>query len=91
MRAKRKPSQGSPARVQKAKKNRADRSSQSSQYTTPQQNLKAFDIDSYCWKADKAIADCFVMGLDFLSQIKFSFFIGRDGRLMTRGERRGAK
>lgn len=61
------------------------------QYTHPSRNLKPFNVDAYCRNADRAIANCFVMGLDFLSQIKFSYMIASNGKLVVRSARRAER
>ncbi len=89
MREKRKPLQGAnPARVQKMQ--RVDGRDQSQpQYTHPSRNPKAFDVDQHIRAARRASIDAYCLFKDWPSQIRFSYFIGSNGQLMVRAERKG--
>jgi len=90
MRQERKPLQGAnPARVQKMQRvNGRDRQSQ---YTHPSRNLKPFDTKAYCQSVDQIIIDAVLMLSGWPACMRYSYFVGPDGKLTTRGERRGAK
>jgi len=61
------------------------------QYTTPPENYKPFDVDAHLRAARRAMVDAYCLFKDWPSQIRYSYFVGSNGRLMTRAERRGAK
>jgi len=87
MREKRKPSQGAkPARVKEGRINRADQSRQ--QYSQPSRNGKVFDVDQHIRAINRAMCDAYVMLKGWPSCIRYSYFVGPDGKLITRGERR---
>ncbi len=47
-------------------------------------NEKPLNVDAYCRNIDRAIGDCFVMGLDFLSKIRYTHMISSNGKLVVR-------
>jgi hypothetical protein len=61
------------------------------QYTLPERNLKYFDTDQQIRTINRAMIDAFVMLKDWPRRVRFSCYVGSDGRLMTRSERRGGK
>jgi hypothetical protein len=65
-----------------------DRADQSSQCNQPAKNLKAFNADQHIRAARQAIGDAFVMLTGFPSRIRYSYFVGNDGKLIARAERR---
>ena len=90
MTAKRKPSQeAKPARVQEIRIIRAEQSQP--QYNQPARNPKAFDVDAHIRAIRRASIDAYCLFKDWPSQIRFSYFVGSNGRLLVRAERRGAK
>lgn len=90
MREKRKPSQGAkPARVKEGRKDRADQSQ--GQYSQPSRNSKVFDVDQHIRAINRAMCDAYVMLKGWPSCIRYSYFVGRNGRLLVRSERDGAK
>ena len=87
MREKRKPSQGAkPARVREGRKDRADQPHR--QYSQPSRNPQQTYTDK---QFEQMLIDMYCTLKDFPSQIRYSYFVGPDGKLMTRSERRGAK
>ena len=58
------------------------------QYTHPSRNPKAFDVDQHIRAARRASIDAYCLFKDWPSQIRFSYFIGSNDRLMVRAERR---
>jgi len=61
------------------------------QYNDLPRNLKPFDTKSYCHSVDQAIRDAVLMLSGWPACMRYSYFVGPDGKLTTRGERRGAK
>ena len=59
------------------------------QYTHPSRNPKAFDVDQHIRAARRASIDAYCLFKDWPSQIRFSYFVGSNGRLMVRAERKG--
>ena len=54
-------------------------------------NFKPFDTKAYCRSVDQAIRDAVLMLSGWPASIRYSYFVGSNGRLLVRGERRGAK
>lgn len=87
MRRKSKPSQGAkPARVREGRADRADQPQR--QYSQPARNGKAFDVDQHIRAINRAMCDAYVMFKDWPACIRYSYFVGPDGRLIARCERR---
>jgi len=87
MKGKRKPSQGAkPARVREGREDRADQPQR--QYNHTARNLKQPLTDK---QLQRVLIDMWCSFSGGLLQPKFSYYVGSDGRLMTRAERRGAK
>jgi len=61
------------------------------QYTHPSRNPKPFDTKAYCQSVDQVIIDAVLMLSGWPACMRYSYFVGPDGKLTTRGERRGAK
>lgn len=54
--------------------------------------LKNIGVDAYChYVAMVLIPDAVDKLTGFPSKIRFSYYVGSDGRLMTRGEKRGSR
>ena len=58
------------------------------QYKGGYRDSQPFQLDAFCRKADRAIGDCFVTLKGWPACIRYSYFVGADGKLITRGERR---
>ena len=87
MRRKSKPSQGAkPARVREGREDRADQPQR--QYSQPFRNSKPFDVDQHIRSINRAMGDALVLLKGWPSCIRYSYFVGPDGKLITRGERR---
>ncbi len=90
MRTKRKAPQGRVAGLNnQGATDRADKSLP--QYTHPSRNLKPFDTEAYCHSVDQIIIDAVLMLSGWPACIRYSYFVGSNGRLLVRAERRGAK
>jgi hypothetical protein len=61
------------------------------QYTHPSRNLKPFDTEAYCHSVDQIIIDAVLMLSGWPACIRYSYFVGSNGRLLVRAERKGAK
>ena len=70
---------------------RVDGRDQQEQYKDLPRNLKPFDTIAYFRLADQAIREAVVMLSGWPACIRYSYFVGSNGRLLVRGERRGAK
>ena len=68
------------------RKDRADQSQP--QYSLPAKNLKNFDVDKHIKAARRAMGDAVVMLSGWPACIRYSYFVGSDGKLITRAERR---
>ena len=55
------------------------------------QYSKTFDVDQHIRAINRAMIDAYVMLKDWPFCIRYSDFLGPDGKLMTRAERRGGK
>lgn len=66
---------------------RDDRADQQ-QYNQPTNNLKNFDSEKHIQAARRAMGNAYVMLKGWPACIRYSYFVGPDGRLMTRGKRR---
>lgn len=66
--------------------NRADQSQ--GQYSQPSRNSKTFDANRHIRKINRAMCDAYVMFKCWPACIRYSYFIGSDGKLITRAERR---
>jgi len=75
-----------PARLYQGRKDRADHSQP--KYSQPAIFPKAFDSDKHIRAARHAMSDAFVMLKGFPSRIRYSYFVGSDGKLIARAERR---
>jgi hypothetical protein len=74
------------------KERRKDRADQSQiQYNLPAINGKVFDVDQHIRTIRRMSIDAYVMLKDWPQRIRFSYYVGSDGRLMSRSERRGGK
>ena len=60
-------------------------------YTTAPHNNKPFDVDAHLRAARRAMCEAVVMLSGWPACMRYSYFVGPDGKLMTRAERRGAK
>jgi len=58
------------------------------QYRGGYRDNQPFNVDAYMKKAQRAIGDCFVTLKGWPSCIRYSYFVGPDGKLITRAERR---
>ena len=58
------------------------------QYSQPANNLKSFDTEKHIRAARRAMGDAYVMLSGWPASIRYSYFVGPDGKLITRGERR---
>jgi hypothetical protein len=58
-----------------------------SQYTHPSRNLKPFDTKAYCQSVDQIIIDAVLMLSGWPACIRYSYFVGSNGRLLVRAER----
>lgn len=58
------------------------------QYRGGYRDNQPFNIDAYMKKVQRAISDCFVPLSGWPACIRYSYFIGPDGKLVTRSERR---
>lgn len=54
-------------------------------------NFKPFDTKAYCQSVDQIIIDTVLMLSGWPACIRYSYFVGSNGRLLVRAERRGAK
>jgi len=54
-------------------------------------NFKPFDTKAYCQSVDQIIIDTVLMLSGWPASIRYSYFVGSNGRLLVRAERRGAK
>ena len=61
------------------------------QYRGGCRDNQPFNVDAYIKKAQRAIGDCFVTLKGWPACIRYSYFVGRNGKLMVRSERDGAK
>ena len=61
------------------------------QYNHTAINPKAFDVDAHIRAARRAMGEAVVMLSGWPACIRYSYFVGSNGRLLVRGERRGAK
>ena len=59
------------------------------QYNHTAINPKAFDVDQHIRAVRRASIDAYCLFKDWPSQIRFSYFIGSNGQLMVRAERKG--
>lgn len=59
-----------------------------SQNNEPADNFKAFDLETYERNVRRACIDAYVLLKDFPSRLRFSYFVGSDGKLLARCERR---
>jgi hypothetical protein len=69
---------------------RIDREDQK-QYSQPARNLKVFDVDQHIRAIRRMSIDAYVMLKDWPQRVRFSYYVGSDGRLMSRAEWRGGK
>jgi len=53
--------------------------------------FKIFDIDTYRRNVQRALADAAVLVHDWPGRIRYSYFIGSNGKLLSRCERRAGK
>ena len=58
------------------------------QYSQPSRNGKVFDVDQHIRGINRAMADAYVMLSGWPACIRYSYFVGPDGKLITRSERR---
>ncbi len=68
---------------------RVDGRDQQEQYKDLPRNLKPFDVDQHIRAIRRASIDAYCLFKDWPSQIRFSYFVGSNGRLMVRAERKG--
>ena len=61
------------------------------QYNDLPRNLKPFDTVAYCRSVDQIIIDAVLMLSGWPASIRYSYFVGSNGRLLVRCERGGAK
>ena len=61
------------------------------QYTHPSRKPNAFDVDEHIRAARRAMGKAVVMLSGWPSKIRFSYFVGPDGKLFCRSERKGAR
>ena len=61
------------------------------QYTHPSRNLKPFDTKAYCQSVDQIIIDAVLMLSGWPACIRYSYFVGSNGRLLVRAERKGGR
>ena len=61
------------------------------QYNHTAINPKAFDVDAHIRAARRAMGEAVVMLSGWPSKIRFSYFVGPDGKLFCRSERKGAR
>ena len=59
-------------------------------YTTRPDNNKPFDVDAHLRAARRAMVDAYYLFKDWPSKIRYSYFVGPDGKLLCRSERKGA-
>ena len=59
--------------------------------TDSARNFKPFDTKAYCQSVDQIIIDAVLMLSGWPACIRYSYFVGSNGRLLVRAERRGAK
>lgn len=55
------------------------------------QYSKSFDTDKHIRAARRTMGDAVIMLSGWPACIRYSYFVGPDGKLITRAERRGAK
>ena len=58
-------------------------------YTTRPDNNKPFDVDAHLRAARRAMVDAYCLFKDWPSQIRYSYFVGPDGKLLCRSEKTG--
>jgi len=58
------------------------------QYRGGYRDSQPFNLDTLSRKIQRAIGDCYVLLKGWPACMSYSYFVGSDGRLMTRGERR---
>ena len=61
------------------------------QYTHPSRNPKAFDVDAHIRAIRRASIDAYCLFKDWPSQVRYSYFIGSNGKLLCRSERSAAR
>lgn len=54
-------------------------------------NLKAFDLEVYERQIRRALGDVAVLIHDWPCRIRYSYFVGSNGKLLSRAERRNGK
>jgi len=54
-------------------------------------NFKPFDTKAYCQSVDQIIIDAVLMLSGWPACIRYSYFVGSNGRLLVRAERRGGR
>jgi hypothetical protein len=77
---------GRDAGLHSGRKDRADQSRQ--QYNQPSRNSKVFNVDQHFRAINRAMSDAYVILSGWPACIRYSYFVGPDGKLITRGERR---
>ena len=58
------------------------------EYKGGYRDSQPFNVDAFCRKVDRAIGDCFVTLKGWPACMRYSYFVGPDGKLITRSERR---
>jgi hypothetical protein len=58
------------------------------QYNHTARNGKTFDVDQHVKAINRMMGDAYVMLSGWPACIRYSYFVGPDGKLITRGERR---
>lgn len=69
----------------------ADRANGHFEDNQPSDNFKAFDLETYERNVRRACIDAYVLLKDFPSRLRFSYFVGSDGKLLSRCERRAGQ
>jgi len=57
-------------------------------YTTAPHNNKPFDVDAHLRAARRAMVDAYCLFKDWPACMRYSYFVGPDGKLIPRSERR---
>ena len=59
-------------------------------YTIHPDNNKPFDVDAHLRAARRAMVDAYCLFKDWPSKMRYSYFVGPDGKLLCRSEKTGA-